>query len=125
MKTNYNHGYNHGPGDSLAVSVEALWPRADQFLIGGAFVPVDATYTVGKKIPAGTPVGLDKMNGTLTLGSAATSPVGLTYEDVWVGTDGVSIDIVTHGTINESLMEASVTTAQKDKLTNITFFKEA
>ena len=88
-------------------------------------MPVDTTNTVGKKIPLGTPVGLDKMNGTLTLGSAATNPIGLTQEDVWVGTDGVSIDIVTHGTINESLIEASITAAQKSKLTNITFFKEA
>lgn len=125
MKTNYNNGYNHGAGPGFDASVVAAWIRIDQFYPGGAFVPVDTTNTVGKKIPLGTPVGLDKMNGTLTLGSAATNPIGLTQEDVWVGTDGVSIDIVTHGTINESLIEASITAAQKSKLTNITFFKEA
>lgn len=80
---------------------------------------------MGKKIPLGTPVELDKMNGTLKLGSAATNPVGVTQEDAYVGTDGVSIDIVTHGVLNESLIEASITAAQKGKLTNITFFKEA
>ena len=125
MKTNYNNGYNHGAGSGLNASVTAAWIRIDQFYPCGAFVPVDDTNTVGKKIPLGTPVEIDKMNGTLKLGSAATNPVGLTQEDVWVGTDGVSIDIVTHGTINESLIEASVTASQKNKLSNITFFKEA
>lgn len=125
MKTNYNNGYNHGAGPGFDASVVAAWIRIDQFYPGGAFVPVDTTNTVGKKIPLGTPVGLDKMNGTLTLGSAASNPIGLTQEDVWVGTDGVSIDIVTHGTINESLIEATITAAQKAKLSNITFFKEA
>lgn len=125
MKTNYNNGYNHGPGPGFEASVAAAWIQIDKFYPVGAFVPVDTTNTVGKKIPLGTPVELDKMNGTLKLGSAATNPVGLTLEDVCVGTDGVSIDIVTHGTLNESLIEATITTAQKGKLTNITFFKEA
>lgn len=125
MKTNYNNGYNHGPGLGFEASVVAAWIRIDQFYPGGAFVSVDSTNTAGKKIPLGTPVELDKMNGALKLGSAATNPVGVTQEDVWVGTDGVSIDIVTHGVLNESLIEAAITTAQKGKLTNITFFKEA
>lgn len=125
MQTNYNHGYNHGAGQGFDASVTAAWIRVDQFYPGGAFVPVSTSYPKGTKIPLGTPVELDKMNGTLKLGSTATNPVGLTQEDVWVGTDGVSIDIVTHGTINESLIDASVTAAQKSKLSNITFFKEA
>lgn len=125
MKTNYGNTFNQGNGESLAVSVEALWPRADEFYPCGAMVVVDTTNTVGKKIPAGTPVGLDKIGGTVTLGSAATTPVGLTYEDAWVGTDGCSLTIVTKGVINESLSEASVTTAQKGKLYGITFIKEA
>lgn len=125
MKTNYNNGYNHGPGPGFEASVVAAWIRIDQFYPGGAFVPVDSTNTVGKKIPLGTPVELDKMNGTLKFGSAATNPVGVTQEDVWVGIDGASIDIVTHGVLNESLIEATITAAQKGKLTNITFFKEA
>lgn len=124
MKTNYGNTFNQGKGDSLAVSVEALWPRADQFYPCGAFVAVDSTNTVGKKIPAGTPVQIDKIGDAPKLGSAATAPVGLTYEDAWVGTDGCSLTIVTHGVINESLSEASVTTAQKGKLYGITFIKE-
>lgn len=125
MKTNYNNGFNFGAGTGFDASVVAAWIRVDQFYPGGAFVPVDTTNTVGKKIPLGTPVELDKMNGTLKLGSTATNPIGLTQEDVYVGNGGVPIDIVTHGTINESLIEATITAAQKSKLTNITFFKEA
>lgn len=125
MKTNYNHGFNYGAGPDFKASVVAAWIKIDQFYPGGAFIPVDATNTVGKKIPLGTPVELDKMNGTLKLGSAATSPIGVTQEDVWIGTHGASIDIVTHGILNESLIEATITTTQKGKLSNITFFKEA
>lgn len=125
MKTNYNNGFNYGQGSGIDASVVAAWIQIDQFYPGGAFIPVDSTNTVGKKIPLGTPVEIDKMNGTLKLGSAATNPVGLTQEDVYVGTNGVSIDIVCRGTINESLIEATITTAQKGKLSNIIFFKEA
>ena len=125
MKTKYGNTFNRGAGDSLSVSVEAIWPRADKFYPCGAFVKVDATNTVGKKIPAGTPVQIDKIGSAPSLGSAATNPIGLTYEDAYVGTDGCSLTIVTAGDFNESLSEASITATQKGKLTGITFIKEA
>lgn len=109
----------------MSVSVEALWIRADVFAPIGAFVAVDETNTVGKKIPAGTIVELGKAGEAPKLGSNATNPTGLTYEDAWVGTDGCSITIVTNGTINESLSEVTYTSTQKGKLTGINFFKEA
>ncbi len=125
MKTNYGNTFNHGAGDSVSVSVEALWPRADKFYPCGVYVKVDATNTVGKKIPAGTPVQIDKIGAAPTLGNSATSPVGLTYEDAYVGTDGCTLTIVTAGDFNESLSEVSLTATQKGKLTGITFIKEA
>lgn len=125
MKTKYGNTFNSGRGDSPSVSVEAIWPRADKFYPCGAFVKVDSTNTVGKKIPAGTPVQIDKIGSAPSLGSAATNPIGLTYEDAYVGTDGCSLTIVTAGDFNESLSEASITTTQKGKLTCITFIKEA
>lgn len=125
MKTNYGNTFNHGNESAFAVSVEALWPRTEEFYPCGAYVAVDTTNTVGKKIPAGTPVGLEKIGAAPTIGSAATNPVGLTYEDAWVGTDGCTLTIVSRGTINESLMEGTVTSAQKGKLAGITFVKEA
>lgn len=126
MKTNYGNTFNQGKtADAISVSVEALWPRADIFAPLGAFVAVDSTYTVGTKIPAGTIVELGKPGEAPKIGSAATAPTGLTYEDAYVGTDGCSLTVVTLGTINESLSEVTYTAAQKKLLTGITFIKEA
>jgi hypothetical protein len=125
MKTKYGNSFNYGAGEKCSISVEAIWPRADKFYPTGAFVAVDSTYKVGTKIPAGTPAEISKIGGTPKLGSAATNPVGLTYEDAYVGTDGASIAIVTAGDFNESLSEAVITDEQKEKLTGITFIKEA
>lgn len=125
MKTNYGNTFNSGAGDSLSVSVEALWIRADIFAPLGGFVAKDDTNTLGKKIPAGTIVELGKPGDAPKFGAAATAPTGLTYEDAYVGTDGCSITVVTNGTINESLSEVTYTAAQKAKLPGINFFKEA
>lgn len=124
MKTNYGNTFNQGAGSSVAVSVEALWIRADVFAPLGGYVPVGGSYTVGTKIPAGTVVELGKPGEAPKLGSAATAPTGLTYEDAYVGTDGCSITVVTNGTINESLSEVTYTSTQKGKLPGIHFFKE-
>ena len=125
MKKSYGNTFNHGNGEKLSLSVEAIWPRADKFYPSGAYVACDETNVEGTKIPAGTPVQLDKIGGAPKLGSAATAPVGLTYEDAYVGVDGCTLTIVTSGDFNESLSEASITTTQKGKLTGITFVKEA
>lgn len=125
MKTNYGNTFNSGAGDSLSVSVEALWIRADIFAPLGGFVAKDGTNTLGKKIPAGTIVELGKPGDAPKFGTAATAPTGLTYEDAYVGTDGCSITVVTNGTINESLSKVTYTAAQKAKLPGINFFKEA
>lgn len=125
MKTNYGNTFNSGVGDSISVSVEALWIRADVFAPLGGFVAKDDTNTVGKKIPAGTIVELGKPGDAPKFGTAATAPTGLTYEDAYVCTDGCSITVVTNGTINESLSEVTYTAAQKAKLPGINFFKEA
>lgn len=126
MKTNYGNTFNHGAGDGINVSVEALWPRADVFAPLGAFIAADdSTYQVGTKIPAGTIIELGAPGETPKTGSSATAPTGLTYEDAYVGTDGCSLTVVTQGTINESLSEVNYTAAQKKLLTGITFIKEA
>lgn len=108
----------------MDVAVSALWPDAVRFAPLGAYVAVDATNTVGKKIDAGTPVELGKPGEAPKLGSAATNPTGLTYEDAYVGTDGCSLTVVVAGVFNESLSNASITAAQKGKLGGITFVKE-
>lgn len=125
MKTKYGNSFNQGIGKDYSVSVEALWPRADVFAPLGGFIPVDATNTVGTKIPAGTIVELGKPGEAPKLGSAATAPTGLTYEDAWIGTNGATITVVTNGQINESVSEVTYTAAQKKLLAGITFIKEA
>lgn len=124
MKTKYGNTLNSGAGDSYSVSVEALWIRADVFAPLGGHVAVDSTNTVGKKIPAGTIVELGKPGEAPKLGSAATAPTGLNYEDAYVGTDGCTLTVVTNGTINESLSEVTYSASQKKLLPGINFFKE-
>lgn len=123
MKNKYGNTFNQGAGESLSVSVVALWPRVDAFLPNGVSIAVDDTYTEGTKIPAGTPVEVD--GTTVKIGSTATNPTGLTYEDAYVGNNGCTLTIVTNGLINESLSEASITAAQKKAVKGITFYKEA
>lgn len=124
MKTKYGNTFNSGAGDSYSVSVEALWIRADVFAPLGGHVKIDSTNTVGMKIPAGTIVELGKPGEAPKLGSAATAPTGLTYEDAYVGTDGCTLTVVTNGTINESLSEVTYSASQKKLLPGINFFKE-
>lgn len=122
MKGKFGNSFHTSVSD-VALSVENVWLQTEQFLPKGACVPCDATYTEGKRFPAGTPVDFDA-SGKVLLGSAATNPVGLTYEDVVVGSQGGSVTIVVRGTINESLSNATVTAAQKSKLPQIIFVTE-
>lgn len=102
----------------------SLWPLVDEFYPVGVVVPVSETYPVGTKIPAATPIQVDVIGGAPTLNG--TAPVGLTYEDAYVGTDGCTLTIVTRGQVNESLSEATYTSAQKTALKGrILFIKEA
>lgn len=126
MKVNYGNTFNTST-TTYQLSVEVPWIRAEKFYPCGVQVAVDSTYTVGTKIPAGTPVGIDKIGGTVTLAAKATAPVGLSYEDAYVGTDGCSLTIVTAGDFNESLYEGAtaITATQKTALKGINFIKEA
>lgn len=107
--------------EEIQLSVEAIWPKVDEFYPVGGYVAVDSTNTVGKLIPAGTPVAVTKV-GEVTLNS--TSPIGLTYQDAYVGENGATVDIVVKGQFNESLSNATITSTQKGKLAGITFITE-
>lgn len=102
----------------------SLWPLVDEFYPVGVVVQVSEAYPVGTKIPAATPIQVDVIGGTPTLDGSA--PIGLTYEDAYVGTDGCTLTIVTRGQVNESLSEATYTSTQKTALKGrISFIKEA
>lgn len=122
MKTHYGNSFNHGSED-FSVGAVSLWARVDEIMPCGAFVPVDVTNTVGKLIPAGTAVSIDKIGGTTTMGG--DTPLGLTLEDAYVGADGCSLTVVTRGQINESLSTLTYTAKQKAALQGrILFVKE-
>lgn len=124
MKENYGNTFNSGREELGTIGRVNLFPIVDEFYPVGCFVPVDETNTVGKKIPAGTPISVDVLGGTPTLGG--TTPIGLTYEDAYVGTDGCTLTIVTRGQIQESLSEVTYTSTQKSALKGrILFIKEA
>lgn len=123
MKENYGNSFN-----SSQVSTDfgrvAIWIMVDEFLPVGGYLAVSETYPVGTKIPAGTPIQIDKIGGTVTLNG--TAPQGLTYEDAYVGTDGCTLTIVGRGQLNESLSEATYTSTQKTALKGrISFILEA
>jgi hypothetical protein len=124
MKAKYGNTFNEGHEVIGSVSRVNLFPIVDEFYPVGCFVPVDETNTVGKKIPAGTPISVDVLGGAPTLGG--TAPIGLTYEDAYVGTNGCTLTIVTRGQIQESLSEVTYTSTQKTALKGrILFIKEA
>jgi hypothetical protein len=119
---NYGNSFSETKS-SVSASVLAIWAKVDEFYPVGGFIPCDETNTEGKLIPAGTPVSIDKIGGTVTIGG--TAPIGLTYQDTYVGNKGCTVTIVTKGIINESLVNVSYTTTQKNALKCITFIKEA
>ena len=79
-------------------------------------IPVSSTNTVGKLIPALTPITVagNKIGGAVTLNGS--SPTGLTKTDVIIGENGAPVDIVTRGKCYINRTEATITTAQKNAL---------
>ena len=124
MKTKYGNTFNEGHEELGSVGRVNLFPIVDEYYPVGVFLAVSETYTVGTKIPAGTPISVDVLGGAPTLNG--TAPIGLTYEDAYVGTNGCTLTIVTRGQIQESLSEATYTSTQKTALKGrILFIKEA
>lgn len=124
MKTKYGNSFSEASEALDVLGRVSLFPMVEEWYPVGVFVAVDATNTVGKKIPAGTPVTVTELGGAPTLGGE--SPIGLTYEDAYVGENGCTLTIVTRGQINESLSEVTYTSAQKTALNGrILFIKEA
>lgn len=124
MKQKYGNTFNSGRETLGSVGRVSLWPLVDEFYPVGVVVQVSEAYPVGTKIPAATPIQVDVIGGTPTLNGSA--PIGLTYEDAYVGTDGCTLTIVTRGQVNESLSEATYTSTQKTALKGrISFIKEA
>lgn len=107
----YGNSVNFDNGD-LPVSRVPLWDHVDEQYPSGVHVKVDGTNTVGKKIPAGTPVYVDKLGGEPTIPATAANVTGLSRYDAWVGTEGCTLTIVTRGGIYVSRVETEAGLSQ-------------
>lgn len=127
---NYGNTFNAEKVDSVGVERIAVWKSAREFFPSGASLNPDdyasvglVESEVGKIVPAGTPIFVEKPGGKPTFNGA--TPLGLTYEDVLLGTNGCTFTIVTSGEVLESRLEATLTEAQKSHLFGrISFIKE-
>lgn len=120
--TNYGQSFGNKIGEAVGVERVALWLSTNEFYPVGAVLKKSATYPEGTRIPAGTPVSVDKPGGEATLNG--TTPIALTYNDVVMGSEFATLTLVTHGTILESRCDATITADQKAKLVHINFIKE-
>lgn len=121
---NYGNSFGNKRTDPVGLERITLWDRIDERVLVGAVLKVSDTYPEGTVIPAGTPVA----NKDGILGGEAvlngTAPDGLTEEDVVMGSEFCTLTIVKRGVFYESRTKATITAAQKNKLTGITFVKE-
>lgn len=117
----YGNTFNAEKVDSVGVERIAVWKSAREFFPSGAcLVPDDyasvglTNSKVGDIIPALTPVSVEKPGGKPTFNGE--TPIGLTYEDVELGTDGCTITIVTEGEALVSRAKATITEEQEKYL---------
>lgn len=117
-----NYGNSFGPKTYPKAGAERInvWDRTIEFYPVGAKLDASDTYKEGAVIPAGTPVSVDKPGGTATLNG--DSPIGLTYQDVVMGSEAATLTIVTRGTILESRTNVTYTSAQKAALNGLIIF---
>ncbi len=121
---NYGNTFNEEVVNPVGAERITVWKSAREFFPGGAYLAPSETYAVGTRISALTPVYVDKPGGTPTLNSA--TPLGLTYEDAYVGTNGCTLTIVTLGEALVSRSEATITAEQEAYLFGrISMIKEA
>lgn len=111
---NYGNTFNSAAVSPVGAERITVWKSVREFFPGGAYLAPSETYPVGSRIPALTPISVEKPGGTPTLNGS--SPLGLTYEDAYMGTDGCTLTIVTSGEALISRSEATITTAQQTAL---------
>lgn len=121
---NYGNSFGIKENDPVKLNRINVWDRVEDFYPAGAVLKVSTTYRAGMVIPAGTPISVSEIGGEATLGGS--SPIGLTMQDVVMGTQCCTLTIVTRGTLLESRANVTYTEAQKIALKGqIMFIKEA
>lgn len=120
--TNYGNSFGKKTTDPVGAERINVWDRTEEFFPGGGVIKTSSTYKEGTVIPAGTPVSVSVPGGEATIGGS--TPTGLTYEDVVMGSEFATLTIVVRGTFLESRSKATISTAQKNALKQIIFVKE-
>lgn len=120
----YGNTFNATKVDPISVERMSVWKSAREFFPGGAaFDKPTSSETLGTIIPAGTPIFVDKPGGKPTLNG--DTPIGLTYEDVEMGSNGCTFTIVTQGEILVSRVNATISSTQESYLFGrISFIKD-
>lgn len=111
-KFNYGNSFSSFEGENVGVERISVWKSVREFFPGGAvltaeeynssFVGNPDSIKPGNIVPAGTPIYVDKPGGKAKLSNVAETCIGLTYEDVVLGTDASTFTIVTCGEFLES-----------------------
>lgn len=113
----YGNSFNAEKVDPISVQRTTVWQSATKFFPGGACLtaPTD-DYPVGYLFPAGTPIKAKDgvPGGEAVIGG--TTPEGLTYEDVRMGSNGCTFTIVTEGELLKDRVDATITAAQENYL---------
>lgn len=121
---NYGNSFGIKVNDPVELNRIVVWQEIDEIHPVGATLKVSETYPAGSVIPAGTPISISELGGEATLNGA--TPLGLTQQDVVMGTQCCTLAIVVRGTILESRVKPTYTAAQKKALAGqILFIKEA
>lgn len=121
MANPYVYSFVNATTESDVAKYIPLWAEISERFDGGATIPLDDTNTLGTVIPAGTPISVDKLGGTVELNG--DTPLGYTEKDAIIGENGAPVDIVTRGKMYIDRCEATITSAQqavlKDRFTYI------
>lgn len=112
--SNYGNSFGRKENDAVKLNRIVVWDKIDDFYPAGAVLKKSATYKEGDVIPAGTPISVSEIGGEATLNGS--SPLGLTLQDVVMGSESCTLTIVTRGTLLVSRVKATITAAQKTAL---------
>ena len=136
---NYGNSFSSFEGENVGVERISIWKSAREFFLSGAVlkpegggdypsavasVTVNGTAKVGDIIPAGTPASALNPGGEVDF--TEDKALGLTYEDIVLGTDFCTVTIVTEGEFLESRKQGKeIADAVKTRLFGrIKFIKE-
>lgn len=122
----HGNSYDYQEKDVL-VGRYPIWGGDVKLYPSGAYATKEQLQAAAKDgvVPAGTPVSLKSIGGTITF-NATEGITGMTYQDIPVKENGGTVDIVTFGEFYETYSKATISPEQKAALSGrITFISES